>query len=73
MEGFRIDLKTFLALAMPNQHCLTVGNRFWSNIVGQEIPNPTYSTTVLYDTKLPQSGFVILIKLYTCIFKYIQL
>ena len=24
MEGFRIDLKTFLGLAMPNQYCLTL-------------------------------------------------
>ena len=24
MEGFRIDLKTFLGLAMPNQYCQKV-------------------------------------------------
>ena len=25
MEGFRIDMKTFFGLAMPNQYCLLTG------------------------------------------------
>jgi len=60
MEGFRIDLKTFMGLALPNQHSQTVrkdckyqagfGVVIWDQ-------NPLifmiviYSTTALYDKR----------------------
>ena len=52
MEGFRIDLKTFLGLAMPNQYsnCQKV-NGFGIIVWGQNpliFIIPIYSTTVLY-------------------------
>ena len=44
MEGFTVDLKTFFGLALPNQSWLDVKKLilswFWSDILGQEIPNP---------------------------------
>jgi len=43
MEGFRIDLKTFLGFAMPNQYSQSVGSK------SPNLHNPIYSTTVLYD------------------------
>jgi len=56
MEGFRIDLKTFLGLAMPNQYSKLSESKYQAGfgviILGQ---NPLtfmiriYSTTVLYD------------------------
>jgi len=57
MQRFRVDLKTFLGLAMPNQCCHAVRKlifgRFLGGIFGQETPNLIdlyiYSTTVLYD------------------------
>jgi len=57
MQRFKVDLKTFLGLAMPNQCChaitkLTLG-WFEGGIFGQETPNLNdpyiHSTTVLYD------------------------
>ena len=43
MEEFRINLKTFLGLAMPNQYCPTVRMSilgwFWSKMFGPESPN----------------------------------
>jgi len=43
MEGFRIDLKTFLGLAMPNQHFQTIRKKisswFWGDNLGPESPN----------------------------------
>jgi len=53
MQRFRVDLKTFLGLAMPNQ-CFCAVKKFifggfLGGIFGQEIPNPIYSTTELYD------------------------
>ena len=54
MEGFRIDLKTFLGLAMPNQWSQTVRKQisswFWGDNLGPKSPNlhDPY-TTVLYD------------------------
>jgi len=36
MEGFLVDLNTFLGLAMPNQSCLGVT---LGDILGLEIPN----------------------------------
>ena len=43
MEGFMINLKTFLGLAMPNQSCLDVTKQilcwFFFDILGQEIPS----------------------------------
>jgi len=62
MEGFRINLKSFLSLAMPNQYCLTVRKQilswFWSNLLGLKTPNPIYSATVLYDDILNSVVFV---------------
>ena len=56
MEGFRIDLKTFLYLAMSNQCCHAIRKyifgRFFGGIFGQETPNlidPIYNATVPYD------------------------
>jgi len=51
MERFRIDLKTFLSLAMPNQYCQNVNVKLVLEL-GQ---NPLtfmvsiYRTTVQYD------------------------
>ena len=50
MEGFRIDLKTFLGLAMPNQYCQKVN--IGVIIVGPKSPNlhdPYNSITVIHD------------------------
>jgi len=55
MEGFRIDPKTFLGLAKPNQCSQSVRKQisswFWGDIFGPKSPNlhDPYSTTVLYD------------------------
>ena len=55
MQRFRVDLKTFLGLAMPNQcfHAVRklIFGRFLGGIFGQETSNliDPYSTTVLYD------------------------
>ena len=43
MEGFRIDLKTFLGLAMPNQ-CSQIVRKwisgwFWGDNLGPKSPN----------------------------------
>jgi len=53
-EGFRVNLKIFLSLTMPNQYCQTVVKEmwgwFWGDIFGQKTPiSLLYSTTVLYD------------------------
>ena len=54
MEGFRIDLKKFLGLAMPNQYSQTVriSSWFWGDKLGPKSlnlhdPYTVYSTTVL--------------------------
>ena len=43
MQRFRVDLKTFLGLSMPNQCCHAVRKlifgRFLGGIFGQETPN----------------------------------
>ena len=55
MQWFRVDLKTFLGLVMPNQYSQTVRKQisswFWDDNFGPKSPNPIpiYSTTVLYD------------------------
>jgi len=56
MERFRIDLKTNLGLAMPNQYSVTVKNKYQAGfgviIWGQNpltFMIPIYSITVLYD------------------------
>ena len=56
MQGFRVDLKTFLGLARPNQYCqychavtkLILG-WFVGGKKSQTLMIPIYSTTVLYD------------------------
>ena len=57
MEGSRIDLKTFLGLAKPNQYSQSarkqISSWFGVIILGQNPQTfmiPIYSTTVLYDT-----------------------
>jgi len=57
MEGFMINLKTFLGLAMPNQSCLDVTKQilcwffliFWDKKF-QAFMIPIYNAIVLYDT-----------------------
>ena len=50
MERFRIDLKTFLGLAMPNQCSQTVRKQISSWFLGDNLePKSIYSTTVLHD------------------------
>ena len=56
MEGSRINLKTFLGLAMPNQYSQSarkqISSWFWSDNFGPKSPNlhdpSIYSTTVPY-------------------------
>jgi len=54
LEGFRVNLKTFLRLAIPNQCCKTVvlemWGWFWGDIFGQNTPNlhDPYYTVLLY-------------------------
>jgi len=57
MQKFRVDLKTFLGLAMPNQCCHVIIKLILGWLVGvifrQETPNLNdpniYSITVLYE------------------------
>ena len=56
MEGFRIDLKTFLGMAKPNQYFQSVESKYQAGfevIISGQNPQtfmiPIYSTTVLYD------------------------
>jgi len=53
MEGFRIDLKIFLAwLCQTNTFKLSENKYqagFWGDNLGPKSPNPTYSTTALYE------------------------
>ena len=53
MKRFRVDLKTFLGLAMSNQCCHAVTKLILGWFVGGILPQtlmiPIYSTTVLYD------------------------
>ena len=56
MQRFRVDLKTSLDLAMPNQCSQTVRKQipswFWGDNFGpksQTFMIPIYSTAVLYD------------------------
>jgi len=51
VEGFRIDLKTFLGLAMANQYSQAYQAGFGVIILGQNpltFMIPIYSTTILY-------------------------
>ena len=57
MQWFRVDLKTFLGLAMPNQYFQTVRKQTSSWFLGDNLGQnpqtfmiPIYSTTVLYDS-----------------------
>jgi len=58
MKRFRVDLKTFLGLAMSNQCChavtkLIILGWFVGGVLGkkpQTLMIPIYSITVLYDT-----------------------
>ena len=56
VEGFMVDLKTFLGLAMPNQSCLDVTKQilswFWGDILEQEIPN-LYDPYIIPSYKIP--------------------
>ena len=53
MQRFRVDLKTFVGLAMPNQCCHAVKKWFLDEMFGQETPKLIdpyiYNTTILYD------------------------
>ena len=57
MQQFRVDLKTFLGLAMPNQSSQLSESKhqagFWGDDIGPNSPNLhdpyIHSTTVLYD------------------------
>ena len=49
MEGFRINLKTFFGLAMPNQYCLTVIKLVLGNNWGQ---NPYPCDSFIYPLTL---------------------
>jgi len=56
MQQFRVDLKTSLGLAMPNQCCHAVTKSILGWFVGgisgkkfQTLMIPIYSATVLYD------------------------
>ena len=58
MEGSRIDLKTFLGLAKPNQFCKVPESKYQAGfgaIISGQNPQtlmiPIYSTIVLYDEK----------------------
>ena len=53
MQRFKVDLKTFLGLAMPNQCCHVV-TKYWflGGILDkkpQTLMIPIYSTTALFD------------------------
>jgi len=53
MQQFRVDLKTSLGMAVPNQYSQTVRKQIsswlWGDNFGPKSPNRIYSTTVLYD------------------------
>jgi len=58
MQRFRVDLKTFLGLAMPNQYCHGAETKYLADfIVGflgkkpQTLLIPIYSTTILCDNE----------------------
>ena len=54
MQRFRVDMKTFLGLAMPNQYCHVVRKLilgwFVGEVFGQETPNlnDPYIIVLLY-------------------------
>ena len=53
MQWFRVDLKTFLGLAMPNQYSQTVRKQilswFWGDNFGPKSPNlPIYIVLLYY-------------------------
>ena len=55
MQWFKVDLKTFLGLDMPNQCCHAVKKFIFGGFLGgffgnkpQTLMIPIYSTTVLY-------------------------
>ena len=59
MQGFRVDLKTFLGLTMPNQSCHAVRKYIFGGFLveffgkkPQTLRIPMYSTAVLYDCVL---------------------
>jgi len=63
MEGFGIDLKTFLGLAMLNQYSQSVKSKYQAGfgvIISGQTPQtfmiPIYSTTVLYDKCVKQKS-----------------
>jgi len=63
MQRFRVHLKTFFGLAMPNQYSQTVRKQtsswFWEIILGQNPHTfmiPIYSTTILYDRVVSYSN-----------------
>ena len=39
MERSRIDLKTFLSLAMPNQYSDQISSWYWGDNLGPKSPN----------------------------------
>ena len=66
MEGSRIDLKTFLGLATPNQYSQSarkqISSWFWGDNFGpksQTFMIPIYSTTVLYDKSKKQEYLLV--------------
>ena len=63
MQRFRVDPRSFLGLAMPNQYSQTVRKQisswFWGDNFGPKSPNlhdPYNSTTVLYDKCIQQTN-----------------
>ena len=64
MQGFRVDMKTFSGLAMPNQCCHVVTELISGWFVGgisgkkpQTVMIHTYSTTILYDNVIQALQF----------------
>ena len=53
MQGFRVDLKTFLGLAMPITNAANASSKYFRRDFFGKKPQtskiPIYSTTVLYD------------------------
>ena len=56
MQRFRVDLKTFLGLAMPNNAAMLSKSKYLADFLveflgkkPQTLLIPIYSTTVLYD------------------------
>ena len=51
MQWFRVDLKTFLGLAMPNQYSQTarkqISSWFWGDNFGPKSPKPSWSLYIV--------------------------